>query len=142
METNVDSVCNWIKSIRKSQKRNTFAKCITIQLFKENEKQVSTKLSIIFNKNTENMNFTHCIFYCKRAFFPSVKHNKLKCINKNAIEQYEKNSEYARKNLKSKEINIKLDEYMTLYVYIKYNIKNEHISVYNKVKHKGYYIPR
>lgn len=66
-------------------------KNITIRLFKEQNKQVSSILAIHYNIKTENVQFLHKLYYLNNTFCLTKSKNKeLKCINKHTIKQYEK----------------------------------------------------
>ena len=139
METNIDSICNWIKTKRKLQRERILNKKITIPLFKENDKQISAKTAIIYDKNTENVVISHGLYYMGNAYHPTTN-KKLKCINKHTIEQYEKALDYDHKKIRSKQISFKLNKYMRLSTRTVYNLNTNSIRITDMVYYKAKHI--
>ena len=141
METNTDSVCNWIKVKRKLQRERIVGKKITIQLFKEDNKQISAKLNVIYDKNTENVIIGHGLYYMGNTYHPTT-YEKLKCINQHAIELYEKSLDYGRTKVKYKNISFRFGKHIRLSTCIVYNINTNNIKINDIIYYKTKYITR
>ena len=138
-ETNTNSVCVWIKTKREAQRKRMLNKKITIQLFKENNKQISAKLGITYDIYTKNVVFSHGLYYMGNTYHPSIN-NKLKCIDKHTIKQYKNVLNYLSEKIRHKCISFKLDKYIRLSIDIAYNLNTNNIKVTDKIYYKSKYI--
>ena len=140
MQTNIDNVCNWVKSKRKSNNRNNYRKRITIKLFKENNRQISARLFVQYQKNTNNIVLSHSILYLKRDYSPNINPNKLKCVDLHTIEQYNKTLKYRYLYIKEKTVFNKICKNIGLGINIKYNVNTKHITIHEYLKYKGNFV--
>lgn len=137
METNTDSVCTWLESMRKSHRKFMLCKCITIKLFKENNRQLSTRLAVTYNTSTENINFTHSLYYLGKQYCPDVSFNKRACTNEHTVKQYKKSLKYMREKVRAKMISFKLFNDMRSSTHIMYNINTNNVYIINMIFYKS-----
>ena len=88
------AACRLIKRMRKYNKTRKF-KTISIPL-NTNDAKLSSRLSLEYNPSTEHENISsHGLVYKRICIYPTTK-QKLKCINKHAIDYLEKQREAAK----------------------------------------------
>lgn len=97
MIDNMDDITAACNLIERARKKNLENKCkgITIQLFTENNRQVSCVLYCIVIPNG-NASFSHCLVYYKKKIFPTTN-NRLKCINSAGLKKLYKNRDAVKR---------------------------------------------
>lgn len=135
MLDDIEAACNMIKHQRDANKKNK-NKNITVKLFKENNRSVSTILNII--TRNDNPSYGHCIKYYKKCIYPTTN-NKLKCINKAGLLQLKKHRK-AVKERYVKQDNIRFYKtlnnkpYLGLVESVRYNKKTGDVYCMNAFK--------
>lgn len=147
-------VCTWLKQRHKQgkeyTKKNIKLKNITIKLFKEQNKQVSSILIIDCNVKTENIHLLHALYYSGNRFYLTrSKNEELKCVNKHTTEQYEKHRKrdihHKRNGYKKQYYNrkkkylgiIKICKNLTSEILAEYNIDTNDISIVTNILYKN-----
>lgn len=140
METDINAVCRWIHSTRKSSRENKYAKKITIPLFEEKHRKVSARLTIQYCKGTGNIVLSHSLWYFGKDFYPEINPNKLRCVNSLAIKQHRKYLDNINETISEKTIINRICNHISATTHIAYNINTEHIGIREYLKYRSVYV--
>ena len=126
-----EAACNIIMNNRRNSRLNHVTKTITIKLFEMNDYMLSTRLNMVYNINTNNIAFAHCLSYKNNRIYPTTN-LKLRCTNKHALDMLAVARDLRRK-LVHKSSKIQFGDtpgkYTRHYEHITYNKNNGNVCI-------------